>query len=88
MDQHELFEQANDQELTAHNLMTFTQMTGDDPPVMKLILDVTHDETGLAWRQSVTFNGNKMRELTELMVYSCNQIGIEWSEQNGSSEEI
>ena len=66
--------------------MTITQMSGDNPPTLKLIMDVTHDETGLEWRQSITFNGPKMRELTELLVYSCNQVDIEWR-NNGSGEE-
>lgn len=86
MEQDDLFNKPNDQELTAHAMMTTTTLTGDDPPTLRLIMDVTHDETGVGWRQAVTFAGAQVKELTELMVYSCKQIEVEWKEPNGSSE--
>ena len=86
MDQHDLFELPNDQELTAHNVMLYTHMEGEDPPTMKLLLDVTHDETKVGWRQSLSFTATKTRELTQLLVFTCEQLGIEWS-PDGSSEE-
>lgn len=59
-------------------------MNVDDPPEFILKLDVTHDETKHAWRQEIRCNSNQMIELTQLMVYACNQIELEWRPYDGS----
>jgi hypothetical protein len=85
MDQHDLFNKPNDQELTAHAIATQHALSKENA-MLRLIVDVTHDETGVGWRQAVTFKDSQIRELTELMAYSCKYLNIDWTEPNGSSE--
>ena len=59
-------------------ITTITRMSVDDPPEFVLKVDVIHDETHHAWRQEIRFDSNQMVELTQLMVYACGQIDLEW----------
>lgn len=74
----EFFATQTEQHLTARGVATMTKMGVPNPPEMSLILDVTHDETNHAWRQEVKLNREQMIEMTQLLVYSCHQVDLDW----------
>lgn len=77
----EHFATPTEQHLTVQDMASMTRMAGvEDPPEFRLVLDVVHDETGLDWRQEIAFKGKKMIELTQLMIYSCEQIGVDYAD--------
>lgn len=78
MADNEHFATPTEQHLNATEIATITRMSVPDPPELVLMLDVVHDETKLAWRQEVRFTARQMIEITQLLVYSCQQVGIDW----------
>jgi len=73
------FATPTEQHLTCGSLASITRMGVEDPPQLTLVMDVTHNETGLDWRQEINFNGMKMLELTQLMIHTCEQVGLDWT---------
>ena len=74
----EFFSTPTEQHLALDDMATITRMGVPDPPEMSLVLDVIHEETQLKWRQEIRLGKIQMVELTQLMDYSCSQVGIDW----------
>lgn len=84
MTDHNHFAVPTEQHLSAETIATITKMSVPEPPMLVLLLDVKHDDTGHAWRQEITFSAKQMVELTQLMVYSCEQVEVDWRPSDSS----
>jgi hypothetical protein len=72
------FEGETEQHLTCLEMATRTLTVTDDPPEFMLMMDVEHNESKMQWRQEVALSKPKAIELTKLMAYSLDNVGVEW----------
>jgi hypothetical protein len=73
-----VIEQPSDQQLTAISFHATTDRRGDDPPVLHVVIDVEHVETGAQWRQELIFDRDHWVELMELLAYAAKGEGLKW----------
>ena len=67
-----------EQDLFAGNVEAVTVQHGDDPPTLMLRIEVTHAETGVSWKQSLTFTRQQWVDLMRLLNYACENEGVIW----------
>lgn len=73
-----IIEEPADQVLEAIDFHASTTQVGDNPPTLMLIIDIVHPETGLQWRQQLTFTRERWIALIQLLVFAADAENVEW----------